>query len=62
MRKCSLTQRENEYGRGEHVKGKREVEREQKGEKNLHEPRILMYQSLSLLFTDEDRKLHPKLT
>lgn len=47
MRKCSLTQRENEYGRREHVKGKREVKRTGKG-KNLHEPRILMYHTLPL--------------
>lgn len=33
MKKCSLTQRENEAGRGEHVKWKREVEREKERKK-----------------------------
>lgn len=36
MRKCSLTQRENEYRRGEHVRGKREVERTGRGKTYLN--------------------------
>lgn len=42
-----MTQRENEYRRGEHVKGKGEVERTGR-RKNLHEKRILMYHTLPL--------------
>lgn len=59
MRKCSLTQRENKEGRGEHVNGKREVEREKEGGGKLQEPRKLIYQSLSPPITEEDKKLHP---
>ena len=37
----------------------KEKGREKRKGKKLHEPRKLIYQSLSLSFTEEDKQLHP---